>query len=62
MESGKTKRKFKLNNKEILFKIYNPGGNKTALVYKSDYTKSEISQINNYILKCLLVLMIFITD
>ena len=43
-------RKFKLNNKEILFKIYNPGGNKTALVYKSDYTKSEISQINNYIL------------
>lgn len=43
-------RKFILNNKEIEFKIYNPGGNKTALVYNKNYEQSEISQINNYIL------------
>lgn len=43
-------RKFILNNKEIKFKIYNPGGNKTALVYDEEYTQSEISTINDYIL------------
>ncbi|MBO5477748.1 MAG: hypothetical protein J6A15_08365 [Clostridia bacterium] len=43
-------RKFILNNKEIEFKIYNPGGNKTALVYDKNYEQYEISKINNYIL------------
>lgn len=44
-------RKFKLNNKQVYFKIYNPGGNKTALVYENNYTKQDISTINNYILE-----------
>lgn len=44
-------RKFKLNNKEISFKIYNPGGNKTGLVLDNNYSKSEYLEINNYILE-----------
>lgn len=35
----------------IEYKILNPGGNKTGLVYNKNYSLEEKKQINNYILK-----------
>lgn len=37
--------------KNIEYKIYNPGGNITALVIDNDYNQKEIIEINNYLLK-----------
>jgi len=36
--------------KEFNYKILNPGGNKTALVYGTNFTKEEKTEINNEIL------------
>lgn len=41
----------KLNNINIIYKILNPGGNKTAIVIGNEYNKEEKKQINDSILK-----------
>ena len=41
----------KLKDLNIKYKIYNPGGNKTALVIGNEYTKNEKKVINNTILQ-----------
>lgn len=40
----------KINQKEVTYKILNPGGNQTALVLGNEYTKEERQQINASIL------------
>lgn len=44
-------KRFYMDDKEIKYKIYNPGGNITALVLDDKYTKEERKIINDYILK-----------
>lgn len=48
-------RKIKLHRINFInyidYKIYNPGGNKTALVIDKEYSKTIKNNINNYILK-----------
>lgn len=34
----------------VKYRIYNPGGNKTALIINQNYSKEEIKYINNFIL------------
>lgn len=40
-----------LNLEKVNYKILNPGGNKTGIVYGLSYTKEERKMINDYILK-----------
>ena len=44
-------KKIKIDNKDIIFDIYNPGGNITALVIDDNYSKKEKKEINDYLLK-----------
>ena len=44
-------KKIKINNKEVYFNIYNPGGNITALVINDNYNSIIKKKINDYILK-----------
>lgn len=37
--------------KEFSFKVLNPGGNKTALIFGNDYNEKEKKEINDYILR-----------
>lgn len=40
-----------VKNQEVTYKILNPGGNKTALVFGNDYREEEKKQINDQILQ-----------
>ena len=35
----------KINQKEVTYKILNPGGNQTALVLGNEYTKEDIDYL-----------------
>ncbi len=39
-----------IKNMKLNYKIFNPGGNKTALIIGNNYTQEERKKINNYIL------------
>lgn len=44
-------KKIKIKDNDVIFNIYNPGGNITALVIDNDYDKDKKRKINDYLLK-----------
>ena len=44
-------KKIKIDSDDIIFNIYNPGGNITALVIDNNYSKKEKKKINDYLLE-----------
>ncbi len=44
-------KKIQIDDDDIIFNIYNPGGNITALVIDNNYDKKEKKKINDYLLE-----------